>query len=339
VSLGPFLDQVPVTDTMVSGAFMHELGHNLGLTHGGGRAADNGERYKPNFISVMGYSYNLTGIGMTSAPGPLSTTTIDPSVTRRIDYSGSVLPSLDETNLDENVGIGGLPASTDVAVFFANFGTCKVYAPTNGSPVDWDIAPPVNDQGQCLPYTAPPPYVDTGISADISANGILSTLTGYRDWDGLLYKFQCSPDGTDGLENGASVGSVPNTSPLQAGEPALQDGELTFNEAFARHIIYPQRKVAIRSITSSLYHTVTVTVLGSDDLNVNDVESSSLRFGGASPMQMEMQDINGDGKPDLILTFDQAILKLNPRTSSAFLSGWLKNSQEIVAEGTVNSTN
>ena len=132
------------------------------------------------------------------------------------------------------------------------------------------------------------------------------------------------------------VGLASPPSPLQHREPALQESELTFNEAFARHIIYPQRRVAIRSITSSLYHTVTVTLLGSDDLNVKEVESSSLRFGGAPPMQIEMQDVNSDGKPDLILTFDQAILKLNPGTNSAFLSGWLKNSQEIVAEGTVH---
>ena len=77
---------------------------------------------------------------------------------------------------------------------------------------------------------------------------------------------------------------------------------------------------------------MTVTLLGSDDLNVKDVESSTLRFGGAPPRQMETQDVNGDGKPDLVLTFDQAILKLNPGTKSAFLSGWLKNSQEIVGE-------
>ena len=135
------------------------------------------------------------------------------------------------------------------------------------------------------------------------------------------------------------MGGVAAASQAQGSEPALQDGELTLQEAFARHIIYPQRRVAIRAITSSLYHTVTVTLLGSDDLNVNDAESSSLRFGGAPPMQMETQDINGDGKPDLILTFDQAILHLNPRKNSAFLSGWLKNSQEIVAEGTVESVN
>ena len=287
----------------------------------------------------MGYSYQLTGIGMTSAPSPFSTTTIGPSVTYRIDYSESALLSLIEYNLDENTGIGGPPASTDVAAFYANTGTCKVYAPTNGSPVDWDVAPPVDDQGRCLPYTTPPPYTDTGISADISASGSLTQLLGHRDWDDLLYRFQCSTDGRDGLEGGGLMGGVAAASQAQGSEPALQDGELTLQEAFARHIIYPQRRVAIRAITSSLYHTVTVTLLGSDDLDVNEVESSSLRFGGASPMQMEMQDTNGDGKPDLILTFDQAILKLNPRTNAAFLSGWLQNSQEIVAEGTVESVN
>jgi len=126
---------------------------------------------------------------------------------------------------------------------------------------------------------------------------------------------------------------------------AIEANELTFQEAFAQRIIYPQKKVGIsvlddssrpnRSTTLSQYHTMTVTLLGSDDLNVKEVETSSLRFGGAPPMQIQMQDINGDGKPDLTLTFDQAIMKLNPRTNSAFLSGWLKNSQEIVAQSIV----
>ena len=37
---------------------MHELGHNLGLRHGGG---DNTNR-KPNFLSVMNYAFQLTGL-------------------------------------------------------------------------------------------------------------------------------------------------------------------------------------------------------------------------------------------------------------------------------------
>ena len=36
-------------------AFMHELGHNLGLHHGG---PFDGENYKPNYLSIMNYSYH-----------------------------------------------------------------------------------------------------------------------------------------------------------------------------------------------------------------------------------------------------------------------------------------
>src|SRR5262249_18161151 len=36
-----------------AGAFMHELGHNLGLHHGG----DEDLNYKPNYISVMNYFF------------------------------------------------------------------------------------------------------------------------------------------------------------------------------------------------------------------------------------------------------------------------------------------
>jgi hypothetical protein len=77
--------------------------------------------------------------------------------------------------------------------------------------------------------------------------------------------------------------------------------------------------------------------LGSHDLKVKDIEQSSLLFGGTAPMQIDMQDANGDGKLDLILTFDLASLKLNPNERSPFLSGWLKDSQEIVAEGLINT--
>ena len=328
----------PVTDNMVAGTFMHELGHNLGLNHGGPQnIPTSAVNYKPNYFSIMNYSNQFRGIGMTDIPGPFLTTTLDPATSYRIDYSEAALPTLFENNLDETTGVSGPATSRDVTVLWTNFGTCKTYGPSNGTPIDWDAQPPVDATGNCLPdYTAPTPYTAMGISADIAPDGELLALPGGNDWANLIYRFQCWPSL---FGKGASLGSTAAASPIQGREPALQDSELTFQEAFARHIIYPQRAVAIRSTSSSLHHTVTVTLLGSADLNVKEVESSSLRFGGARPMQVEMQDTNGDGKPDLILTFDQAILKMNPRTKSAFLSGWLKNSQEIVAEGKVNSVN
>lgn len=68
--------------------FMHELGHNLGLHHGGGDEIQN----KPNYISIMNYRFDYIG-------------TLKGSGGRSIDYSRRALDPLNETNLDETVGI------------------------------------------------------------------------------------------------------------------------------------------------------------------------------------------------------------------------------------------
>src|SRR5262249_4202145 len=61
-------------------SFMHELGHNLGLGHGGGDDINS----KPNYQSVMNYDF-FWGIppGDPDGPGPL---------VHRLDYSREALP-------------------------------------------------------------------------------------------------------------------------------------------------------------------------------------------------------------------------------------------------------
>ena len=60
---------------------MHELGHNLGFGHGGGDSIN----YKPNYLSIMNYSFSvdrndIPGIGMTySRWGPDSLHLLDES--------------------------------------------------------------------------------------------------------------------------------------------------------------------------------------------------------------------------------------------------------------------
>jgi hypothetical protein len=79
-----------------SGTFMHELGHTFGLKHGGDVTTNN----KPNYLSVMNYTFQACNIQPSAGllPGGC-------------DYSrlvnGKLIPPLNETNLDECVGIAG----------------------------------------------------------------------------------------------------------------------------------------------------------------------------------------------------------------------------------------
>jgi len=71
------------------GTFIHELGHNLNLKHGG-TDEFNG---KPQYYSVMNYNYQLTGIP--KADG-----------TRYFGYLQQDMPALNERALDERKGFG-----------------------------------------------------------------------------------------------------------------------------------------------------------------------------------------------------------------------------------------
>jgi hypothetical protein len=115
----------------VGGTVMHELGHNLGLNHGGDRY-DN-INYKPNYLSVMNYSFQQTGIPYAATPG---SSTI---AGYRLDYSDVALPTLDMAHLVETLGVQGGPTDTDITRWFS---PDQAYAfgktgPTSG-PLDWN---------------------------------------------------------------------------------------------------------------------------------------------------------------------------------------------------------
>lgn len=81
------------------GTFLHELGHNLGQRHGG---ADNAT-YKPNYLSVMNYFYQLTGFAEAL---PALGFARDAAGLNSFGFSHGTLPDLNENSLDERVGIG-----------------------------------------------------------------------------------------------------------------------------------------------------------------------------------------------------------------------------------------
>ncbi len=102
VTLGSFADQTGTPFDRAS-TLAHELGHNLGLRHAGDQNENLVTQYKPNYASIMAYRYQLSGLrqkmicqGLLDICNPF----------RNLDYSHGLLAALDESSLDESVGIG-----------------------------------------------------------------------------------------------------------------------------------------------------------------------------------------------------------------------------------------
>jgi YVTN family beta-propeller protein len=118
VSFGDFAGGNGTTRNQ-SGTFMHELGHSLGLDHGGDEDDIN---HKPSYLSVMNYNFQLNGL--TNA------------ITRQsgINYSDADLADLDALHLNEQVGL-----DPDVALrtrWFPPSGS-RITAPAD-RPIDWN---------------------------------------------------------------------------------------------------------------------------------------------------------------------------------------------------------
>lgn len=91
------------SDLNVGNTIAHELGHNLGLHHGGG--TDDPTNYKPNYNSVMNYNYQFAGVDADCTPPGDGV----------LDYSRGANPTLDENDLNERDGIcGGVPWDFDL---------------------------------------------------------------------------------------------------------------------------------------------------------------------------------------------------------------------------------
>jgi streptogramin lyase len=182
-----------VPDRFEASYMMHELGHNLGLRHGG--SPDVGVsanlNFKPNYLSVMNYDFT-GGIPFAAVPGSTAIAGY------RVDYSDVQLPDLNESSLNEAAGVQDAAHPTDIT--YANTdGFCATPVPAYG-PVDW------NGDGNTT---------DTSVTSDLNCDQVSNEiLRGSDDWLWIHHRLtppaisSVSPANGPGSENQLFVSGV-----------------------------------------------------------------------------------------------------------------------------------
>jgi hypothetical protein len=176
---------------------MHEIGHNFGLKHGG----DSSVNQKPNYVSVMNYAYEATGIVPSDGPGSVNyySCNVDkdcgpPAIMSgvcnkanacwcgsqnycyRVDYSNEIYGTLDEKNLIESAGVSGAMSDQDIILYFVPGNPTVELLGASVGGIDWD-----NQNG-----------IQGIVAVDVNNDGTMGTLTSWRDWTNLNLAYQCT---------------------------------------------------------------------------------------------------------------------------------------------------
>lgn len=134
-----------------TGTFIHELGHNLGLGHGGFE----GTNYKPNYLSIMNYWFQISGVYRNGNWG-------------NYDYQRVAPYSLNENSLDENNGINTPGYGTR---WFSLCSPLTSRSTTVNKPIDW------NFNG----------LIQSSVAVDLNCDGSKTTLASWIDWQHIVY--------------------------------------------------------------------------------------------------------------------------------------------------------
>ena len=162
----------------------------------------------------------------------------------------------------------------------------------------------------------------TFAAIDLNNDGTgTDVLLPFEDWPNLDYQMQCTAN---------YLSDSPRTSSRSRALIGNPSHELTTDEVLDNHLLYPHKSVQVRVFTVAT--GIAVAVLGAPDFDVKQIDLTSLSLHGAKPVATLIQDINHDGRPDLVVTFNPTDIKLHAGATRLRLAGWLKDGQMIFGE-------
>ena len=204
------------------GTFMHELGHNLNLHHGG----DDDNNCKPPYVSVMDYDLQF---GISQADG--SQAIYDYSPPRFAGGRGvAPLATIAENALNEGLIFDGTDPINMFA--FTNANGAKVRSPVNGDVngdgtadgVDWNGDGSFTN-GSSLTVNVDTSATSNGRPAACTNGATNSSLDGFNDWNVVAVSFRGFEDKADGAVNPV-LEPEPDTTELQEIWEALNTTDL-----------------------------------------------------------------------------------------------------------------
>ncbi len=175
-----------------AGTFMHELGHNLGLSHGG-PIADAAMKFKPNYPSLMSYLWQGIGVPKYSS-------------LHLLDYSDGTLDPLDGTSMSEADGLAPDLVASDIGTSWICPNGRQHDTVPSMSNVDWNCSGDASVPVRSI-------YPSWG------------TMSDHDDWEALVF------DGNGALGGNGDAGSAPATTPVQDVDPAEEGIALLSHQA------------------------------------------------------------------------------------------------------------
>jgi hypothetical protein len=178
---------------------MHELGHNLGLTHGGSLDED-AINHKPNYPSIMNYFWQSTGVPKYDHLGLL-------------DYSEGTLDPIDEGIVNEHAGLSPDNVASDIGTSWY----CGV-SKQGPDPSVFDI------DFNCDHHIS-----SSSASIDVNSDGQKTVMHDHDDWSSLTYDGGGALGGAGDAAAATAAAPVeePDSTQLQRDSRDLQTVALT----------------------------------------------------------------------------------------------------------------